>query len=129
MIKDIIVNLSVIESGGYAGDFAVSVASAVGAHLTGIAFVFDPIVPVAANGYFPPDLIETQLRANEAAANVAIDRFNAGSQARGYYRGANQAACQLCQRRRAVRPHRPAFRSRHCGTGRTGGARPRRVDR
>jgi len=77
MIKDIVVNLSVAESGGYAGDFAVSVASTVGAHLTGIAFVYDPIVPVAATGYVPPEVIESQQRDNEAAAKVAIDRFNA----------------------------------------------------
>jgi nucleotide-binding universal stress UspA family protein len=76
MIKDIVVNLSVAESGGYAGDFAVSVASALDAHLTGIAFVYDPIVPIAATGYVPPEVIETQQRDNEAAAKVASNRFN-----------------------------------------------------
>jgi nucleotide-binding universal stress UspA family protein len=76
MIKDIVVSLSVAEGGGYAGDFAVSVASTVGAHLTGIAFVYDPIVPVAATGYVPPEVIETQQRDNEAAAKVALGRFN-----------------------------------------------------
>jgi nucleotide-binding universal stress UspA family protein len=79
MIKDIVVNLSVAEGGGYAGDFAVSVASAVGAHLTGIAFVYDPIIPMATTGYVPPEVIETQQRDNEAAAKVAIDRFNAAA--------------------------------------------------
>jgi nucleotide-binding universal stress UspA family protein len=77
MIKDIVVNLSVAEGGGYAGDFAVSVANTVGAHLTGVAFVYDPIVPVAATGYIPPEVIETQQRDNEAAAQAAINRFNA----------------------------------------------------
>jgi nucleotide-binding universal stress UspA family protein len=79
MIKDIVVNLSVAEGSGYAGDFAVSIASAVGAHLTGIAFVYDPIIPMATTGYVPPEVIETQQRDNEAAAKVAIDRFNAGA--------------------------------------------------
>jgi nucleotide-binding universal stress UspA family protein len=79
MIKDIVVNLSVAEGGGYAGDFAVSIASAVGAHLTGIAFVYDPIIPMATTGYVPPEVIETQQRDNEAAAKVAIDRFNAAA--------------------------------------------------
>jgi nucleotide-binding universal stress UspA family protein len=79
MIKDIVVNLSVAQGGGYAGDFAVSVASAVGAHLTGIAFVYDPIIPMATTGYVPPEVIETQQRDNEAAAKVAIDRFNAAA--------------------------------------------------
>jgi nucleotide-binding universal stress UspA family protein len=79
MIKDIVVNLSVAEDGGYAGEFAVSVASTVGAHLTGIAFVYDPIVPMAATGYVPPEVIETQQRDNEAAAKTAINRFNAAA--------------------------------------------------
>jgi len=83
MIKDIVVNLSVAENGGYAGDFAVSVASTVGAHLTGIAFVYDPIVPVAATGYIPPEVIETQQRDNEAAAKAAIDGFNAAASRAG----------------------------------------------
>src|ERR1700683_2948305 len=79
MIKDIVVNLSVAEGGGYAGDFAISIASAVGAHLTGISFVYDPIIPMATTGYVPPEVIETQQRDNEAAAKVAIDRFNAAA--------------------------------------------------
>jgi nucleotide-binding universal stress UspA family protein len=83
MIKDIVVNLSVAENGGYAGDFAVSVASTVGAHLTGIAFVYDPIVPMAATGYIPPEVIDTQLRDNEAAAKAAMDRFNAAADRAG----------------------------------------------
>ncbi len=79
MIKDVVVNLSLAENGGYAGDFAVSVASTIGAHLTGIAFVYDPIVPVAATGYIPPEVIETQQRDSESAAKTAIDRFNAAA--------------------------------------------------
>jgi nucleotide-binding universal stress UspA family protein len=83
MIKDIIVNLSVAENGGYAGDFAVSVARTVGAHLTGIAFVYDPIVPMATTGYIPPEVIDTQLRDNEAAAKAAMDSFNAAADRAG----------------------------------------------
>ena len=79
MIKDIVVNLSVAEGSGYAGEFAVSVASAVNAHLTGIAFVYDPIVPIGATGYIPPEVIETQQRENEDAAKAAIDRFVAAA--------------------------------------------------
>lgn len=79
MIKDIVVSLSVAEGGGYAGDYAVSVASALEAHLTGIAFVYDPVVPVAATGYIPPEVIETQQRDSEAAAKAAIDRFAAAT--------------------------------------------------
>jgi nucleotide-binding universal stress UspA family protein len=83
MIKDIVVNLSVNRDGGFAGDYAVSVASAFEAHLTGIAFVFDPIVPVSGTGYIPAEVIETQQADNEAAAKAAIDRFAAATQRAG----------------------------------------------
>jgi nucleotide-binding universal stress UspA family protein len=75
MIKDIVVNLSVGTDAGPAGDYAVSVASAFDAHLTGIAFVFDPIVPVSGTGYIPAEAIESQQADNETAAKAAIDRF------------------------------------------------------
>ena len=45
MIKDIIVNLSVTKNGSTVGNYAVSVAAALRAHLTGISFIYDPIVP------------------------------------------------------------------------------------
>jgi nucleotide-binding universal stress UspA family protein len=79
MIKDIIVNLSVAEGGGFAADFAVSVASALDAHVTGVAFLYDPVVPVASTGYLPPEVIESQQRESNAAAQAAIDRFSAAA--------------------------------------------------
>jgi nucleotide-binding universal stress UspA family protein len=77
MIKDIVVNLSIREDGGVVGDYAVSVADTLGAHIAGIAFVFDPIVPISGTGYIPAEVIETQLADNQAAAKAAIDRFAA----------------------------------------------------
>jgi nucleotide-binding universal stress UspA family protein len=79
MIKDIVVNLSVGENGGPAGDYAVSLAAALEAHVVGIAFVYDPIVPVSSSGYIPAEVVETQQADNEAAAKVATDRFNAAA--------------------------------------------------
>ena len=76
MIKDIVVNLSIGKTGGPAADYAVSVASALDAHLAGIAFVYDPIVPMTGAGYMPAEVIETQQADNEAAAKAAIDRFS-----------------------------------------------------
>jgi nucleotide-binding universal stress UspA family protein len=75
MIKDILVNLNVTKEGGPAGDYAVSVAAALQAHLTGIAFVYDPIVPVSGTGYIPAEVIESQEADNEAAAKAAIKKF------------------------------------------------------
>ena len=53
------------------------------AHLTGIAFVFDPIVPMSGTGYIPAEVIETQQADNEAAAKAAIDRFAAATERAG----------------------------------------------
>jgi nucleotide-binding universal stress UspA family protein len=83
MIKDIVVNLSVGETGGPAGDFAVSVADIFGAHVVGIAFVFDPIVPISGTGYIPAEVIDTQLADNQSAAKAAIDRFAASASRAG----------------------------------------------
>jgi nucleotide-binding universal stress UspA family protein len=75
MIKDIVVNLSVTKGGGPAGEYAVSLASELDAHLAGVAFVYDPIVPVSATGYIPAEVIERQQSDNEGSAKAAIDRF------------------------------------------------------
>ena len=79
MIKDIVVNLSVGERASFAGDYAVSVAAAFDAHLVGIAFLYDPIIPVSGAGYIPAEVIETQERDNQAATKAALDRFSAAS--------------------------------------------------
>jgi nucleotide-binding universal stress UspA family protein len=75
MIKDIVVNLSVGEGVHPAGDYAVSVASAFEAHIAGIAFVYDPSVPVSGMGYIPVEVIDAVRRDHEVAAKAAIDRF------------------------------------------------------
>jgi nucleotide-binding universal stress UspA family protein len=83
MIKDIVVSLSVREDGGNVGDYAVSVAEALDAHIAGIAFVFDPIVPVTGTGFIPAEVIDTQVSDNQAAAKAAIDRFAAATSRAG----------------------------------------------
>jgi hypothetical protein len=55
MIKDIVVNLSVGAKAKSASEYAISVAAALDAHLTGIVFLYGPIVPVSRAGYVPPD--------------------------------------------------------------------------
>ena len=44
MIRDIVVNLSLGTPRDASGDFAISVATAVEAHLSGVAFAYEPIV-------------------------------------------------------------------------------------
>jgi nucleotide-binding universal stress UspA family protein len=83
MIKDIVVNLGIGQRANQAGDYAVSVAAAFDAHLAGIAFLYDPIVPISGAGYIPADVIDSQERDNAAAAKAALDRFAAASQRAG----------------------------------------------
>jgi nucleotide-binding universal stress UspA family protein len=82
MIKDIVVNLPV-ESANAAGEYAVSVASGFGAHLTGISFSYEPIIPPTDMGGIPVDLIESQRTDNEKNAKGALDKFNAAVQRAG----------------------------------------------
>jgi nucleotide-binding universal stress UspA family protein len=76
MIKDIVVNLSVGEKPGPACAYAVSLAAAFDAHLAGIAFLYDPIVPISGAGYIPADVIDAQERENEQATRSALNQFN-----------------------------------------------------
>jgi nucleotide-binding universal stress UspA family protein len=74
MIKDIVVNLGLGERDP-AGDFAISVANAFEAHLLGVAFVYDPVIPGSVMGGIPPEFIESQRREAEKKARDAIARF------------------------------------------------------
>jgi len=76
MIKDIVVNLSVGEKPVPACAYAVSLAAAFNAHLAGIAFLYDPIVPISGAGYIPADVIDAQERENEQATRSALNQFN-----------------------------------------------------
>lgn len=76
MIKDIVVNLGVGASRDAATYFAVSTAATLGAHLVGIAFVYEPLLPMIDMYGIPPDVIEAQRRENESAAKAAIAKLD-----------------------------------------------------
>jgi nucleotide-binding universal stress UspA family protein len=78
MINDIIVNLSVGAKANSASDYAISLAAALNAHLTGIIFLYGPTMPVSRAGYVPPEL-EVLERHNEAAVKAARESFTAAS--------------------------------------------------
>lgn len=75
MIKDAVVNLPVGNPQSRVVEFAVSVASAFDAHLAGVAFVYDPFVPMIDVAAIPADLIESQRIENENTAMAAISKF------------------------------------------------------
>jgi nucleotide-binding universal stress UspA family protein len=83
MIKDLVVNLTVAGGADTAGPFAISVAEAFGAHVAGIAFSYEPVIPPAVMGSVPASFIEDQATANEQAAQDAIARFEEAARRAG----------------------------------------------
>ena len=76
MIKDIVVNLNIGEEANWASDYAISVAAALDAHLTGTIFLYGPVMARAS--YVPPELELVELH-NEAAVEAARKYFTAAS--------------------------------------------------
>ena len=76
MIKDIVANLAVGISRDVATDFAVSVAAILDSHLTGIAFRYEPLVPLTDRYGFPAEVMESQRVENEKAAKAAMAKFD-----------------------------------------------------
>jgi nucleotide-binding universal stress UspA family protein len=79
MIKDVVVNLVGRGPQDFAGEYALSVARAFDAQVTGIAFVYDPVIPDAGFGGIPADVIDVQRAEQAKAAKDAIDRFEAAA--------------------------------------------------
>ena len=76
MIKDILVNLPVANSRSFAAEYAVSVAEAFSAHLAGVAFAYEPVIPPTIMGGVPAALIEGQRAEAEKAAQAATTKFD-----------------------------------------------------
>jgi nucleotide-binding universal stress UspA family protein len=76
MIKDIIVSLSVGDNAAdAAGAYAISIAEAFEAHVLGVAFAYDPVIPGSVMGGIPPEFIESQRREASGFAQKALSRF------------------------------------------------------
>jgi nucleotide-binding universal stress UspA family protein len=74
MIKDIVVNLG-LGTHDPAGDYAISVAEAFGAHVLGIAVSYEPVIPGTVMGGIPPEIIESQRSESNKKARAAISHF------------------------------------------------------
>src|SRR5258708_14244021 len=77
MLKDVVVNLSGRGPRDFAAEYATSIAATFSAHITGISFVYEPVIPDGTLGGVPVDLIELQRAENSKAANEAVSRFDA----------------------------------------------------
>jgi nucleotide-binding universal stress UspA family protein len=78
MLKDVVVSLSGRAPRDFAAEYATSIAATFGAHIAGISFLYEPVIPDGTLGGIPVDLIELQREENSKAANDAISRFDAG---------------------------------------------------
>ena len=83
MIKDVIVNLTVGAPRDMAAEFAVSVASTFEAHLAGIGFAYEAVVPGTLFGGVAAELIAAQRAESEKAARTAVAGFESAARGAG----------------------------------------------
>jgi nucleotide-binding universal stress UspA family protein len=83
MIKDVVVNLAGGQTADVAADYAISMGRTYGAHIVGVAFVYEPVIPGSLLGGIPTDLIEAQRDENAKAAKAAVARFEAATAGAG----------------------------------------------
>jgi len=76
-ISDLLVNLATGIDNDATIDSAISLARIFDAHLAGIAFAYDNIPPAMLAGEVPPAWIEEFHKEAQAAAQAAVDKFDA----------------------------------------------------
>jgi len=82
MIKDIVVNLG-LGAKDPAGEYAVALGEALEAHVAGVAFSYEPVIPGAVMGGIPPEFIEAQRTEADKKAKDAVARFEAAAKRAG----------------------------------------------
>src|SRR5215470_12908602 len=77
MIKDLVVNLTVGSDRDATAQFAISIAAKFEAHIAGIAFAYDPVITPAVMDGLSTSWVDAMRAENRAAAQEAVDRFEA----------------------------------------------------
>jgi nucleotide-binding universal stress UspA family protein len=95
MIKDIVVNLTVGPTRDAVCDYAVSVASTFKAHLAGIAFAYEPMLPAAFIDGMDAGFIDMQRAESEKAAKAAIAKFQAAAKESGILSGSRMIEASI----------------------------------
>ncbi|MGU3494127.1 universal stress protein [Xanthobacteraceae bacterium A53D] len=95
MIRDILVNLTQGSERDPAAHYAVGLAAAYGAHITGLAVAYEIDVPPFYMGALPTDFIDQQIRDNEAAAATSTSAFTALTAAAGVGSDVRQFSASL----------------------------------
>src|SRR3954468_16943640 len=81
MVKDVVVNLTGGHPQDFAADYAISLAASFGAHVAGVGFIYEPVIPGDMLGGIPTDLIQVQRDEKSKSAKTAISRFEAAAAA------------------------------------------------
>jgi nucleotide-binding universal stress UspA family protein len=82
MIKDLVVNLPVNRQ-PTAADYAISIAQTFSAHITGIAFAYEPVTAPTVMGGVPSDWVNAQRTESAKQATAAIAQFEGAAQRLG----------------------------------------------
>ena len=83
MIKDVVVALAVGRPRDVVADYAVSLAAACDAHVTGIAFAYEPVIPGTVMTGYPYDFLEANRAENRTAADAAAARLSEAARRAG----------------------------------------------
>jgi nucleotide-binding universal stress UspA family protein len=83
MIKDLLVNLTVGADLDPAAQFAISIAAKFEAHVAGIALAYDPAITPAVMDGLSTAWVDAMRSENRAAAEEAVDRFEAAARREG----------------------------------------------
>src|SRR3954467_415864 len=81
MIKDLVVNLSIGRD--VAGPYAIGIAELFGAHVAGIAYSYEPVIPASITGGIPASFIDAQREESDKAANDARANFDQAARRAG----------------------------------------------
>ena len=76
MIKDVVVHLSLDASRDTMNDFAISVADIFQAHISGIAFIYKPVLLTDDDAAIPDDLIDGLWAESQRRADTLTSAFN-----------------------------------------------------
>ena len=79
MIKDLIVNLAIGAERDPARDYALTIAEAFGAHIVGMAFAYEHVLPGYVLGGLPAELVTEAMLQHQKAVEAAVERFDAAA--------------------------------------------------
>jgi nucleotide-binding universal stress UspA family protein len=83
MIKDIVASLSVGGSRHVAADYAISLADAFGAHLAGVAFAYEAVIPGTVMGGMSAEVIDATRAESTKAAKAAAEHLDRSARRAG----------------------------------------------